>query len=147
MKYGIMVSLIVSVLLTAGCATTVSDYTVTPRDEEKYTSKSVDSPDYDRSAYVLETRGEGAIACISIGTKDNVKKGSKIEFYRIVKRNKEKFEIVFATGTVFQASANTSWVKVNDPVRAGVRLNHFARLSPDQKKSPADKVKGFLGVY
>jgi hypothetical protein len=60
---------------------------------------------------------------------------------------KEKFEIVFATGTVFQASANTSWVKVNDPVRAGVRLNHFARLSPDQKKSPADKVKGFLGVY
>ena len=135
------------VLLIAGCATTVSQYSVTAKDTEKYVSKDVRSLDYDTNAYVVETRGDGTIACVNIGTKDGAAKGSRVEFFRIIRRNGKCLEIVFATGYVFQASDTTSWVRINAPESAGVKLNHFVKLSSDQTKSPMDKMRGWLGAY
>ena len=134
-------------LLVAGCATTVSQYSVTAKDSEKYVSKDVRNLDYDTNTYVVETRGGGAIACVNIGVKDGASKGAKVEFFRVVRRNGKRLEIVFATGQVFQASDTTSWVKINDPEAAGVKIDHFVKLSSDQSKSPMDKVRGWLGAY
>ena len=145
-RFNFIPALAAALFLAAGCATTVSQYSSTDRDTEKYVSKDVDNRDYDTNSYVIETKGGGAIACVSIGAKDGAAKGAKIDFFRIVRRNGKSLDVVFATGRVFQVSDNTSWVRVDDPESAGVKVNHFAKLSADQSKSPADKVKGWLGV-
>ncbi len=131
----------------AGCATTVSQYSPTPRDSQKYFSMDVGKLDYDSHPYVVETRGGGAIACVSIGLKDGASKGGKVEFFRIVRRNGKSLEVVFATGRIFQVSDTTSWVKVDDPESAGVKVDHFVKLSKDQAKTPVDTVRGWLGAY
>ena len=133
------------IVLAAGCATTVSDYAVTSRDEEKYASKDVESLDYDTGTYVLQTKGDGAIACINIGSKDDVRRGTKIEFFKVIKRNKDKFEVVIATGKVFYVSHTTSWVKVDNFELSNIKLNHFARLAADQSKNLHEKMMGWMG--
>jgi lipopolysaccharide export LptBFGC system permease protein LptF len=135
-----------ALVLAAGCATSVSDYNTTARDEEKYESKDVESLDYDTGTYVLQTKGGGAIACINIGAKDGIRKGAKIEFFQILKRNKDKFEVVVATGKVFYVSETTSWVSVNDYETANVKINLFARLAADQSKNLHEKMMGWLGL-
>ena len=145
MKYFSLSVLLSLIVVLAGCATTVSDYSVTSRDEEKYVSKDVAPLDYDTGTYVLQTKGDGAIACINIGSKDNVSRGSKIEFFKVIKRNKDKFDVVIATGNVFYVSTTTSWVKVDNYELANVKLNHFARLAADQSKNIHEKMMGWLG--
>jgi hypothetical protein len=147
MQKFITVMLLSISIFISGCRTLVSDYPSTDQDNRKYSSDTVEDLDYDTNSYVIETLGEGAIACINIGSDDSISQGVKVEFYRIVERNGEKFEVVFASGVVFRTSDTTAWVKVNNPKKVNVMQNHFVRISENQKKSLFEEAKEFLGGY
>lgn len=129
------------IIVSVGCATAISEYPVTVRDAQKYTSKDLGASDYKNATYVIETKGGGQVACVNMGSEDGVAKGSKIDFYSIKIKNSKKFEIVFARGKVIHVSNKTSWVAVNNYETAEVMENHFARLSPDQSITLGEKFK------
>jgi len=141
MKFRIILPLLVVSLILSGCATGISQYSVTARDREKFTSKDVSERDYSNATYVIQTKGEGQVACINIGSNDGVTKGAKIEFYEIKTKNSKKFEILFARGKVIDLSRNTCWVEVNNYETANVMENHFAKLSADQSITMGEKFK------
>ena len=141
MNFKVSAFLLVSLLVISGCSTGISGYSVTARDREKFSSKDVSPQDYTNRTYVLQTKGEGEIACINIGADEGVEKGAKIDFYEIKVKNSKKFEILFAKGKVIDVSKNTCWVAVNDYETANVMENHFARLSPDQSITLGEKFK------
>lgn len=136
-----------SAILLSGCTTMVSDYKPTTLDKREYSSENVEELDYDTNSYVIETSGGGEIACINLGTKDKVNRGTRVEFYRIERRNGETFEVVFATGIVFLASDSTSWVKVNNPKKANVMRNHFVKVAQDQVKSFKESMEWLFQGY
>jgi hypothetical protein len=144
MRFPLLFLAFFAVSACVGCSTTIAEYPLTKQDSEKYASPDVEELDYDTNAYVIETRGGGAIACVNLGASDGVKKGSVIEFFKMVKRNKDRFDVLIATGTVFQVSKSTCWVQVDDYEDAGVRVNHFARLAAEQPKNPVETVKGWF---
>jgi len=144
MRFPLLFFVFFAVSACVGCSTTIAEYPLTKQDSEKYASPVVEARDYDTSAYVIETRGGGAIACVNLGTPNGVKKGSVIEFFKIVKRNKNRFNVLIATGTVFRASKSTCWVQIDDYESAGVRINHFAKLAAEQPKNPVETVKGWF---
>jgi hypothetical protein len=141
MNVKIFFSFLVVSLIASGCATAISEYSVTVRDAQKFTSKDVGASDYRSATYVIETKGEGQVACINIGSTDGVGKGSKIDFYTIKIKNSKKFEIILARGKVMLVSAKTCWVEVNNYETAEVMENHFARLSADQSITMGEKFK------
>ena len=133
--------LLIVTLVITGCASGISSYSVTARDREKFTSKDVSSSDYRKATYVIQTKGEGAIACINIGADNGVEVGSKIDFYEIKLKNSKKFEILIAKGKVVDISKNTCWVEVKNYDTANVMENHFARLSANQAITMGEKFK------
>jgi hypothetical protein len=141
MRFKIILSLLALSLILCGCSTGISQYSVTARDREKFTSKDVSVRDYSNATYVIQTKGGGQIACINIGSKDGVTKGAKIEFYEIKVKNSKKFEILFAKGKVIDVSQSTCWVEVNNYETANVMENHFARLAADQSITLGEKFK------
>ena len=140
----LLMSAFIVPFIVAGCATVVSDCPETPRDSEKYESKSVTTADYKNRSYVLLTRGEGEIACVTLGAGNGIKKGAVIEFYRLDTGKSGRYEVPFASGTVIQVSKDTCWVEVDNPESAGVKVNHFARLALEQPKGPIETVKGWF---
>ena len=138
-KYSILV-FAMSLIYVGGCATGVSDYTVTPRDKETYKSSVITPDDYKTNAYVLETRGNGEIVCVNLGTTNGISKGTKITFYKIVKKVGKRYKIPFAEGRVIRCGDETSWVSVVDGKTAGVKENHFAKKASDQGYSLGEKL-------
>lgn len=141
MNIKIVSLLLVLALVVSGCASGVSSYSVTARDREKFTSKDVYLSDYQNATYVIQTKGEGAIACINIGADEGVEVGSKIDFYEIKMKNNEKFEILIGKGKVIDISKNTSWVEVKNYYTANIMEGHFSRLSADQAITMGEKFK------
>jgi hypothetical protein len=132
-------------LLSTGCAVSISDYHTTSRDQTaKYISKDAEDLDYDTGNYVLKTKGNGEVACINMGTEDGIEKGTKVEFYTIEKNRGEKYEVVFAKGRVFQPSLQTSWVYVDDYENVNLKVNHFVRKSADQTRTFGEKISDWF---
>ena len=138
-KYSILVFAL-SLMYIGGCATGIANYAVTPRDKEIYKSSDTISDDYNTNAYVLETRGDGEIACVNLGTTNGIKKGTKITFYKVVKRVGKRYKIPFAEGRVFRCGEESSWVNVDAGETAGVKENHFAKKAADQSYSFGEKL-------
>lgn len=131
---------LLAVIALTGCATSIGDYVVTNNDSNIYKSPDVTPKDYQKAGYVLETRGNNEIACINLGTKDGVKKGTKISFYKIAQRMNKRYQVPFAEGRVFQVGEESSWVKVKSYETAGVKQNHFAKVAADQNFSFGEKM-------
>lgn len=131
----------IAVISLVGCSTTISDYLVTERDKDIYKSPDVTSKDYATAGYVLETRGGGEIACVNLGTKKGVKKGTKIIFYTMITRMAGKrYEVPFAEGRVMNVGDDSSWVEIKSFATAGVKENHFAKIAADQNYTFGEKM-------
>lgn len=131
---------LLTVIVFSGCATSIGDFIVTDNDSNTYKSSNVTTKDYQNAGYVLETRGNNEIACINLGSKDGIKKGTKISFYKIAQRMNKRYQIPFAEGRVFQVGEESSWVKVKSFETAGVKINHFAKPAADQSFSFGEKM-------
>lgn len=131
----------IAVICLAGCSTTISDYLVTERDRDIYKSPDVTTKDYTDAGYVLETRGGGEIACINLGSKKGVKKGTKITFYTIVTRmGGKRYEVPFGEGRAFNVGEDSSWIQIKNYETAGVKENHFAKVAADQAYTFGEKM-------
>ncbi|MBN1864548.1 MAG: hypothetical protein JW808_06570 [Victivallales bacterium] len=127
-------------MLLAGCVSNVADYPVTQTDMETYSNTVAADKEYQDTPYVLETRGDGEIACVNIGSKQGVAANSKISFYTVIESRGSKYMVPFAEGRVFQFGEDISWVRVKSPESAKVRKNHFAKIASDQSYSFAEKM-------
>lgn len=104
---------------------------------------------YAQEARVIETRGEGKVAKISIGSSYGVTKGAKIEFYEYVDNSdvvagatREPSPVGY--GKVLEATDGTSWVEIQNYKKVNVLRGHYVKFAADQSKSTGDKLKGLL---
>ena len=88
-------------------------------------------------ARVLQTRGSGLVARISIGKDHGLSKGAEIEFYEIVdnsaivasaKRDKN----IVGRGYVFEVDANSAWVEVLEHKIVNVKRGQYAAIMADE---------------
>ena len=94
---------------------------------------------YTPPARVLETRGNGAAARISVGTNYGVAKGTKVCFYEIVDNSNvggEKRDMRdIATGEVKLVEEKVAWVEVDNAEQTNVRKGVYVRVLGLAKKS------------
>lgn len=87
---------------------------------------------YAPPARVLQTRGDGAAARISIGKNYGLSEGTAVCFYEIIDNSdvggakRDKNDI--ATGEVRLVEEKTAWVAVNDPEITNVRKGVYVRV-------------------
>ena len=104
---------------------------------------------YAPPARVLETRGDGAAARISIGTNYGVGENTDVCFYEIVDNSDvggEKRDMRdIATGKVKLVEAKSAWVKVNDSDKTNVRKGVYVRVLGLHKDTLLDMPGNLLG--
>lgn len=87
---------------------------------------------YAPPARVLQTRGDGAAARISIGKNYGIGEGTKVCFYEIVDNSNvggEKRDMNdIGTGEVKRVEEKTAWVEVDDAEQANVRKGVYVRV-------------------
>ena len=105
---------------------------------------------YAPPARVLETRGNGAAARISIGTNYGVAEGMKVCFYEIVDNSdvggaKRDMKDI-ATGKVKRVEAKNAWVKVDKAEETNVRKGVYVRVLGGAKGSLLEMDMPDLGL-
>ena len=107
------------------------------------------SAKYAPPARVLQTRGNGAAARISIGRNYGVGEGARVCFYEIVDNSDvggEKRDMNdIATGKVRRVEEKTAWVKVDDPEKTNVRKGVYVRVI-EESRSAVDNLMESSGV-
>ena len=97
---------------------------------------------------VVETRGNGAAARISIGKNYGLAPRNRVCFYEIVDNSalggKKRDFCDLASGTVEIVEADSAWVKVNDPDKTNVRKGVYVRVLEGQDKGVLNNVMGTL---
>ena len=87
---------------------------------------------YAPKARVLQTRGNGAAARISIGKNYGLSEGTEVCFYEIIDNSdvggKKRDVNDIATGKVRRVEADAAWVKVNKPEETNVRKGVYVRV-------------------
>ena len=101
---------------------------------------------YAPPARVVETRGGGRVAHISMGTNYGVAKGAKVEFFQYVDNSAviegaTRDPSVVATGTVLESDQKTAWVEVDNYKNAIVKRGHYVRIRSDQSKGLRDQFR------
>ena len=95
-------------------------------------------------ARVMETRGNGAAARISIGKNYGLEQRNTVCFYEIVDNSalggKKRDFCDLARGTVEIVEADSAWVEVNDPDKTNVRKGVYVRVLEGQDKDVFDHV-------
>jgi len=88
---------------------------------------------FSRPARVLQTRGSGMVARISIGRDHGLTTGSEVEFYEVVDNsgivpgaNRDKN--VIGRGMVLELDAGSAWVEVFDSKVANVKRGHYVSI-------------------
>lgn len=79
-------------------------------------------------AIVLQTKGAGQVALISLGSNSGVRIDDEIEFYFIKEKRGKELKLPFANGQVIEVQADDAWVEIENFEQVGVKENHFARL-------------------
>ena len=101
---------------------------------------------YAPPARVLDTRGDGKAARISIGTDYGVTKGTDVCFYEIVDNSDvggEKRDMRdIAKGTVEIVEEKSAWVEVKNHEKTNVRKGVYVRVLGLNKDTPLDKLLG-----
>lgn len=104
---------------------------------------------YAPPARVLETRGDGAAARISIGTNYGVAEHTDVCFYEIVDNSDvggEKRDMRdIATGKVKRVEASSAWVEVKNPKETNVRKGVYVRVLGLHKDGLFDMPGKLLG--
>lgn len=106
------------------------------------------SRDYLQEARVLETRGDGKYAWISLGQKDGVVADTKVQFYEIddlgdVMDSWSVTQKPIAYGTVIGVpDGKTCWAKIEQYDKVSVRKYHFVKIIsiPKPKSSVLERV-------
>ncbi len=98
---------------------------------------------YAPPARVLEVRGNGQVARISMGTNYGVVKGGKIDFFEYsdasdVIAGASREPSVVARGTVLESDDKSAWVEVGDFEKVQVKRGHYVRIRSDQSKGLRD---------
>jgi len=87
---------------------------------------------YTPPARVLQTRGNGLAARISIGKNYGVGEGTKVCFYEIIDNSDvggaKRDQNDIATGEIHSVEAKTAWVKVDDADKTNVRRGVYVRV-------------------
>ena len=101
---------------------------------------------YAPPARVLDTRGDGKAARISIGTNYGVTEGTDVCFYEIVDNSDvggEKRDMRdIAKGTVEIVEEKSAWVEVKNHEKTNVRKGVYVRVLGLNKDTPLDKLLG-----
>ena len=97
---------------------------------------------YAPPARVLQTRGNGEAARISIGTNYGVAEGTKVCFYEIVDNSdvggKKRDMNDIATGVVKRVEEKSAWVKVDNAEKVNVRKGVYVRVLGQAKGTLLD---------
>lgn len=97
---------------------------------------------YAPPARVLQTRGNGAAARISVGKNYGVGEGAQVCFYEIIDNSDvggEKRDMSdIASGVVKRVEEKTSWVAVNDAEKVNVRKGVYVRVLEGKKSGLGD---------
>ena len=95
---------------------------------------------YAPKARVLQTRGNGAAARISIGKNYGLSEDAKVCFYEIIDNSdvggKKRDVNDIATGNVKRVEADSAWVKVDNAEQANVRKGVYVRVLGKANNSP-----------
>jgi len=94
---------------------------------------------------VLQTKGSGKVALIDIGSGKGIMKGMKVTFFYREKRDGQIIHMPFAYGNIIQVEKNTAWVEVADFKKAGVKINNFVKISPDQSETVITALNQLFG--
>lgn len=109
---------------------------------------SIVGNEYLQEARVLETRGDGKFAYVSLGKKDGVSLGSRIQFSEFADFDDvmdswahELRAIGYGT-VVGNVEPTKCWVKVDDFDKAGIRKYHFVKVieTPKETSSVLERV-------
>jgi len=105
---------------------------------------------YAPKARVLQTRGNGAAARISIGKNYGLSEGTKVCFYEIIDNSdvggKKRDMSDIATGNVKRVEADSAWVKVDNPEQTNVRKGVYVRVLGKADNSPLGSIGGAMGL-
>jgi len=88
---------------------------------------------YAPPAIVLETRGGGKIAQISMGENYGIFQDTKVDFIEYVDGRRGVAPSVIATGKTLkkERKIDTAWIYVNDYQKAGVKEGHYVRINAE----------------
>ncbi len=101
---------------------------------------------YAPPARVVETRGGGEVARISMGSNYGLAKGVKVEFFEYVD-NSDIIEgatrepSIVAKGTTIESDVKSAWVEIDDHKKANVKRGHYVRIRSDQSKGFRDNLR------
>lgn len=104
---------------------------------------------YAPEARVVETRGEGKVARITIGSNYGLAPDAKVEFYRYVDNSDviagaEREPSIIGYGKVIEVDQRTAWVEIKKHEKANVFRGHYVRVAANQEKTSEEKAtKGF----
>lgn len=95
---------------------------------------------YAPPARVVETRGGGKVAKVTMGTNYGLVKGVKVEFFEYVDHSdvvagavREPSPVGY--GVVLESEQNSSWAEVLEPDKTFVKRGHYVRITSDQSKA------------
>lgn len=104
---------------------------------------------YAPPARVLQTRGNGAVARISIGKNYGVSEGTKVCFFEIIDNSdvggEKRDQNDIATGTVKRVEAKTAWVEVDNADNVNVRKGVYVRVL-ETTKGMLDNLQENIGL-
>lgn len=104
---------------------------------------------YALPARVLELRGGGRMAKITMGSNYGLVPGVKVEFFEYVDHSdliedatREPSPVGY--GIVRESELNTAWAEVTDWENSGVKRGHYVKIAADQSKGFRESLSGLL---
>ena len=97
-------------------------------------------------ARVVETRGKGKVARISMGTNYGAAKGAKVEFFEYVDNSDvvagaTRDMSLVARGIVLESDQKNAWVEIENYKEANVKRGHYVKIRGDQSKGLRDRFR------
>ncbi len=106
---------------------------------------------YAPPARVVETRGSGKVAKITIGSDYGLANGIKVEFYEYVDNSdivagakREASPVGY--GFILEANLHGSWIEVENPESVTVKRGHYVKITSDQSKGLKTQVKDMMKI-
>lgn len=108
---------------------------------------------YAPPARVVEVRGNGRVAKLTIGSNYGLVKGVKVEFFEYVDNSdiiagatREPSPVGY--GVVIESDLTTSWAEVLDSGRAIIKRGHYVKITSDQSKGlKENQLRDVLKLY
>ena len=104
---------------------------------------------YAPPARVVELRGGGRMARITMGSNYGLVPGVKVEFFEYVDHSDliqgaEREPSPVGYGIVRESELNTAWAEVLDYQNSYVKRGHYVKIAADQSKGFRESLTGFL---